>query len=75
MCKLLCMRTNIEIDDELMAAALEASGAKTKREVVERGLRELVDRRKRMGILELFGAYPDFPTLDEIRPPDPPYAD
>lgn len=36
------MRTNIVIDDELMRAALAASGAKTKREVVELGLRTLV---------------------------------
>ena len=36
------MRTNIEIDDALMAEALKLSGAKTKREVVEEGLRTLV---------------------------------
>jgi Arc/MetJ family transcription regulator len=36
------MRTNIEIDDALMDAALRASGAPTKREAVERGLRLLV---------------------------------
>ena len=37
------MRTNIEIDDALMAKALAASGAKTKREAVECALRMLVD--------------------------------
>jgi Arc/MetJ family transcription regulator len=36
------MRTNIVIEDELMAAALQASGLGTKREVVEAGLRLLV---------------------------------
>lgn len=36
------MRTNIVIDDKLMKAALKATGLKTKREVVERGLRLLV---------------------------------
>jgi Arc/MetJ family transcription regulator len=36
------MRTNIEIDDKLMKAVLKASGAKTKREAVERGLRTLL---------------------------------
>ncbi|MGH7836966.1 MAG: type II toxin-antitoxin system VapB family antitoxin [Candidatus Binataceae bacterium] len=35
------MRTHIVIDDRLMARAMHASGAATKREVVERGL-ELV---------------------------------
>lgn len=36
------MRTNIEIDDRLMRDALRASGAKTKREAVELGLRTLL---------------------------------
>jgi len=36
------MRTNIVIDDKLMKQAMRASGAKTKREAVERGLRTLV---------------------------------
>lgn len=36
------MRTNIEIDDTLMADAMAASGAKTKREAVEMALRRLV---------------------------------
>ena len=36
------MRTNIVIDDELMAEAMKVSGCKTKREVVERGLRLLI---------------------------------
>ena len=39
------MRTNIEIDDTLMVAAMAAGGFKTKREAVEEGLR-LVARRK-----------------------------
>jgi Arc/MetJ family transcription regulator len=36
------MRTNIDIDDELMAAAMKASGQTTKKAVVEQALRELV---------------------------------
>lgn len=39
---MLSMRTNIVIDDDLLAEALEATGAKTKREVVELGLATLV---------------------------------
>lgn len=38
------MRTNIEIDDEVMAAAMKGGQFKTKREAVEEGLR-LVARR------------------------------
>jgi Arc/MetJ family transcription regulator len=36
------MRTTVVIDDELMRQALRATGAKTKREAVELGLRTLV---------------------------------
>ena len=36
------MRTNVVIDDELMRDALAATGARTKREVVERGLQTLI---------------------------------
>jgi Arc/MetJ family transcription regulator len=42
------MRTNIVIADALMKRAMRASGAKTKREAVERGL-ELLVRLKRQG--------------------------
>ena len=49
------MRTNIDIDDDLMAAAMAAGGFKTKREAVEEGLR-LVGRRKIYdGLLALRG--------------------
>jgi Arc/MetJ family transcription regulator len=49
------MRTNIEIDDTLMAAAMAAGGFKTKKEAVEEGLR-LVSRRKVYeGLLALRG--------------------
>lgn len=40
------MRTNIEIDDDLMAAAMAAGGFKTKKEAVEEGLRML--KRKKV---------------------------
>jgi Arc/MetJ family transcription regulator len=40
------MRTNIVIDDKLMAEALKATGARTKREVVELGLRALIQLKQ-----------------------------
>lgn len=49
------MRTNIEIDDKLMTEALRASGAKTKREAVELGLRTLVQLRSQEAARELKG--------------------
>ena len=36
------MRTNIEIDDALMARAMKLAGTRTKRETVERGLKLLI---------------------------------
>jgi Arc/MetJ family transcription regulator len=40
------MRTNIVIDDNLMKEALKLTGAKTKKEVVELGLRTLVQLKR-----------------------------
>lgn len=40
------MRTNIDIDDELMAQAMSVSGKKTKKETVEEALRLLVRSRR-----------------------------
>jgi hypothetical protein len=65
------MRTNIEIDDELIAEAMELLGLRTKREAVDYALRELVQREGRKSILDLFGKYPDFPPLEELRTQDP----
>jgi Arc/MetJ family transcription regulator len=39
------MRTNIVIDDELIAAALASTGLKTKKAVIEEALRTLVRLR------------------------------
>jgi Arc/MetJ family transcription regulator len=49
------VRTNIEIDDKLMKEALKATGAKTKREAVELGLRTLVRLRAQEKARELKG--------------------
>ena len=49
------MITNIDIDEQVVAEAMKLSGARTKREVVDRALREMVARAKRPSISELFG--------------------
>jgi len=49
------VRTNIEIDDGVMAEAQRVAGTTTKRETVDLALRELVARHERKGILELRG--------------------
>lgn len=61
------MRTNIVIDDKLMKDALRATGAKTKREVVERGLKILVDLRKQEQARLLRGKIKWEGDLDEMR--------
>jgi Arc/MetJ family transcription regulator len=49
------MRTNIEIDDELMDEALRRSGAATKRAVVEEALRLLIQTRSQGGLRNVRG--------------------
>ncbi len=50
-----CMRTNIEIDDEVLKEVQALTGAKTKREAVDVAMRELVARYRRLGLLRLKG--------------------
>lgn len=50
-----CMRTNIEIDDEILKEVQALTGVKTKREAVDLALRELVARYRRLGLLRLKG--------------------
>ena len=49
------MRTNIDIDDKLMAEALRRSGARTKRAAVEEALRLLIATRRQGGLRKLRG--------------------
>lgn len=49
------MRTNIDIDDVLVARALRVTGLKTKRAVVEEGLRALIRLHNQKSILGLAG--------------------
>ena len=49
------MRTNIDIDDKLMAAALKAAGTTVKKEAITQALELLVQRKKQMGLLKLIG--------------------
>ena len=49
------MRTNIVLDDKLVREAMKATGAKTKREVVDIALRRLVQLKGRKNILDLVG--------------------
>lgn len=61
------MRTNIVIDDELMAQAIKVTGLKTKKEVVEHGLKLLIMRGKQQSIRSLRGKIKWQGSLDEMR--------
>jgi Arc/MetJ family transcription regulator len=61
------MRTNIVIDDHLMADALELTGLKTKREVVELGLRTLVRLKRQEDIRRFRGKLHWEGDLDGMR--------
>ena len=61
------MRTNIDIDDDLMAEALRRSGAPTKRAAVEEGLRLLIQTRRQAGLRRLRGKVRWEGDLDESR--------
>jgi Arc/MetJ family transcription regulator len=49
------MRTNIVLDDDLVAEAMVLSRAKTKKEVISNALQEFVMNRKRLNLLDLDG--------------------
>ena len=61
------MRINIEIDPDLMAKALKASGLKTKKAVVEEGLLLLVRTRAQEPLRKLRGTLLWEGSLDEMR--------
>jgi Arc/MetJ family transcription regulator len=61
------MRTNIVLDDKLVQKAMRASGLKTKRAVVEAGLRLLVQLEAQTGIRRLRGKVAWEGDLDQMR--------
>ncbi len=61
------MRTNIVIDDKLMADALKATGLQTNKEVVEKGLNTLIRLKKQESIRNLRGKLKWEGDLDDMR--------
>jgi Arc/MetJ family transcription regulator len=51
------MRTNIEIDDTLMAEAQKVSGLATKKQTVEQALRLMIRLRRQQEVDLAFGKY------------------
>ena len=61
------MRTNIVIDDKLMADTLRATGLRTKREVVELGLKTLLQLRQQAELKKLRGKVDWQGNLEAMR--------
>ncbi len=61
------MRTNIEIDDKLMKDTLKVTGLKTKREVVEVALKELLRVRRQGEMKKLRGKFRWEGDLEKMR--------
>jgi Arc/MetJ family transcription regulator len=61
------MRTNIMIDDALVREAMKASGARTRREAVEMGLRTLLRLSRQADIRTLRGKLDWQGDLDAMR--------
>jgi Arc/MetJ family transcription regulator len=61
------VRTNIDIDDDLMKAAQDATGLETKKDTVERGLQTLVRLKQQERIGDLWGKLRWEGDLDQMR--------
>ncbi len=61
------MKTTVVVDDELLEEAIKAIQAKTKREAIEAGLRELVRKKNREELIAELGTYDLDITLEELE--------
>ncbi len=61
------MTTNIVIDENLLDKAMEISGAKTKKDVVEEALSLLIKLKQQLKIRDLRGKLRWEGNLDEMR--------
>lgn len=61
------MRTNVVIDDTLMAEAMQLTGIKTKRRVIDRALRTLIRLERQRAVLALEGTITWEGDLDSLR--------
>jgi Arc/MetJ family transcription regulator len=61
------VRTNVVINDDLMESALKSSGIKTKKEVIEEGLKLLVQMKNQEKIKKFRGKLKWTGSLEEMR--------
>ncbi|MDA8324860.1 MAG: type II toxin-antitoxin system VapB family antitoxin [Nitrospiraceae bacterium] len=60
-------KTTVVIDEKLMQEALRATNLKTKKEVIEKGLRELLRRRNREILRQELGTFDIDLSLEELK--------
>jgi Arc/MetJ family transcription regulator len=65
--RLLMHRTNIELDEKLVIEAMKLTKKKTKKDLVNYAVEELVRKLKRKKMLELEGKVAWIGKLDETR--------
>jgi Arc/MetJ family transcription regulator len=58
------MRTTLDLDEDLVRQALQETGARSKTELVEMGLRALLEREARKRLRALYG---HGPLLRQVR--------
>ena len=58
------MRTTLDLDETLMQQAMKETGARSKTELVERGLQALLEREARKRLKALYG---EGPRLRRVR--------
>ncbi len=61
------MRTNVVIDEKIIKKALHYTGLKTKKDVINYALQELIKRKERKEILKLAGKLHWEGDLNEMR--------
>ncbi|HMV36485.1 MAG TPA: type II toxin-antitoxin system VapB family antitoxin [Turneriella sp.] len=61
------MRTNVVLDEKLVKEAMKLTGKKTKRELIDYALHELVKRQKRLALLDLRGRLKWEGDLDAMK--------
>ena len=60
-------KTTVAIDEELLRDAITATGARSKREAIEKGLRSLVREHNREALRKELGTFEFDLTLDELE--------
>jgi Arc/MetJ family transcription regulator len=65
--KVIIVRTNIELDERLVEEGLKFTGCRTKKELVNLALSELVNKKRRKEILKLEGKIAWEGDLDQMR--------